>query len=126
MSKHINIAFPFQDSADGYLFNLTQTTNDAIKADLMHLILTKKGERYYNGNFGTDLLRFIFEPNDGITHSDIEEEIKDVVSRYMPRLTITKVLIEDSTDNDYTAKVTVNYTVTEDVFSQSDFIIINV
>ena len=92
----------------------------------MHLILTKKGERYYNGNFGTDLLRFIFEPNDGITHSDIEEEIKDVVSRYMPRLTITKVLIEDSTDNDYTAKVTVNYTVTEDVFSQSDFIIINV
>ena len=46
--KFINIAFPFQQSSRGDLILLNDDDNKAIKSDLMHLILTKKGERLWN------------------------------------------------------------------------------
>ena len=49
-------------------------TIKAIKADLMHLLLTRKGQRLYNPDFGTDLLKFIFEPEDGMTLDGIKQE----------------------------------------------------
>ena len=36
-----------------------------IRADLLHLILTRKGSRYYLPDFGTRIYEFIFEPMDG-------------------------------------------------------------
>lgn len=124
--KYINIQFPFMPSPDGFLFNLTKTDNEAIKSDLMHLILTRKGERLYMPSFGTNLLKFIFEPNDTLTKNSIKDEIKETVKRYIPNLSINDVNITDSEDSEYTAVVRIDYTITDDVFESSDFIIINV
>ena len=66
--KFINIAFPFQESKRGFFVELNNSDKHAIKSDLMHLILTRKGERLYMPEFGTDLLKFIFEPNDNIIY----------------------------------------------------------
>ena len=38
--KYININFPFKNSPEGFFLDLTTTDNSAVKADLMHLILT--------------------------------------------------------------------------------------
>ena len=46
-SKYININFPFKDSDEGFYVDITSTSKDAIKADLLHLLLTNKGERLY-------------------------------------------------------------------------------
>ena len=124
--KYINIQFPFMPSSEGFLFNLTRTDNEAIKSDLMHLILTRKGERLYMPSFGTNLLKFIFEPNDTLTKNSIKDEIKETVKRYIPNLSINDVNITDSEDSEYTAVVRIDYTITDDVFESSDFIIINV
>jgi len=70
--RYININFPFKESVKGFFMDITETDSQAIKADLMHLILTRKGERYYLPDFGTDLLQYIFEPNDTKTLSDIK------------------------------------------------------
>jgi hypothetical protein len=43
--RFINIDFPFKDSPDGFFFNLNSTDTDAVRADLLHLLLTNKGER---------------------------------------------------------------------------------
>jgi phage baseplate assembly protein W len=122
--KYININFPFRDSVKGFFLDATETDAQAIKADLMHLILTKKGERYYMPDFGTNLLKFIFEPNDAITLSDIKRELKDTVKKYLPNLQINDVLVEPSEENEYTAVVRIDYTVTDDVFEETDFVII--
>lgn len=122
----INIRFPFQDSPKGYYLDLTTNTADAIKSDLMHLILTKKGSRYYKPDFGTNLLRFIFEPNDGLTHSMVTQDITDTVKKYLPNLSITNIGIVQSENNEHVATVTINYTITEGVFEESDSIIINI
>jgi phage baseplate assembly protein W len=90
----------------------------------MHLILTRKGERLYNPEFGTDLLRFIFEPNDTSTYSDIKLDIQTTVKRFIPNLSVDDITIEASEEYEYKANVRIDYTITDDVFSESDFIII--
>ena len=125
-NKYINIRFPFQLSPQGFLLDLTKTNNDAIKSDLMHLILTRKGERLYAPSFGTNLLKFIFEPNDKVALSLIKTEIKDTVKKFIPNLVINEVSVTNNEEAEYTATVRIDYTITEDVFESTDFIIINV
>lgn len=122
--KYININFPFRDSVKGFFLDVTETDKRAIKADLMHLILTNKGERYYLPEFGTNLRKFIFEPNDTQTLSEIKNEITETVKRYLPNLAINEVIVEQSELSEYAATVRIDYTVTDDVFEETDFVII--
>ena len=122
--RFINIEFPFQGSKDGFFLNMNSIDSKAIRSDLMHLILTRKGERLYNPEFGTDLLRFIFEPNDSVTYSDIKLDIQTTVKRFIPNLNVDDITVEASEEFEYKANVRIDYTITDDVFSESDFIII--
>lgn len=124
--KYINIHYPFKDSSKGFFLDLNSDDQSAIKSDLMHLILTRKGQRLYNPDFGTDLLRYIFEPEDGFTLNQIKEEITNVVKKYLPKLQINNINVDQSTESEYAAVVRLDYIITEDVFSTTDFIIINI
>ena len=124
--KYINIRYPFQNSDKGFFLALNDTDADAIKSDLLHLILTRKGQRLYNPDFGTDLLRFIFEPNDSLTLGKIKEEITTVVKKYLPNLQINDVSVTQSEESEYAAVVRLDYTITDNVFETSDFVIINI
>ncbi len=124
--RYININYPFKDSKKGFFLDLTEQDNQAIKADLMHLILTRRGQRLYNPEFGTDLLRFIFEPNDALTQEGIKEEIRTVVKRFLPNLKITQLDINESPESEYAAVVTMGYTISDGVFESSDMLIINI
>jgi phage baseplate assembly protein W len=104
--------------------DLNDEDNQAIKADLLHLILTRKGQRLYNPDFGTDLIKFIFEPEDGMTLNDIKSEIKSTVKRFLPSLQIDEITVVESIESEYAAVVTITYTITDDVFTTSDIIVI--
>ena len=144
------LAFPFEDSTKGDFLLLTETQFAQIRSDLVHLLLTKKGSRYYLPDFGTRIYEYIFEQNDTITFNLIEEEIRDGVKKYIPNLDINSITI-NSAENDpdeqrtfsqdederlfrvsdfsskpYTAKVRIDYTVNNGAFSSSDFVIINI
>ena len=144
------IKFPFADSTDGRYFSLNTTSTDEIRTDLVHLLLTRKGSRYYLPDFGTRLLEYIFEPLDGPTFSEIESEIRDAVSVYIPGIQITNLTITDASMDEtnkgtyindmnervysvpnisqleHTAKVKIEYLITDEAFGASDFVIINV
>jgi len=124
--KYININYPFQNSNKGFFLDLNSDLNAAIKADLMHLIITRKGQRLYNPDFGTDLLKYIFEPEDGLTLNNVKDEVNTSVKKYLPNLKINNLTVEQSTESDYAAVVRIDYTITNDVFNATDFIIINI
>ena len=124
--KYINIDFPFKDSPQGFFLNINSSDQRAIKADLMHLLLTRKGQRLYNPNFGTDLLKFIFEPNDTLTLDAVKEEVTASVKKYLPKLTIKNISVTQSNESEYAAVIRVDYIITDDVFDMNDFVIINV
>ena len=122
--NYINIQYPFKDSKKGFLLELTETDQTAVKSDLMHLLLTNKGERFYLPNFGTNLLKFIFEPNDSLTLASIKEDITNTVARFLPDLQVNEVLVDKTPNSTKEATVRVDYTITEDVFNTTDFIVI--
>ncbi len=124
--KYINIDYPFNDSKEGFYLNLNKSDSKAIRADLMHLILTRKGERFYMPDFGTNLLKYIFNQNDSTTHFEIKTDIQEAVNKYIPNLNIDSVTVNESEVYEYRANVRIDYTITDDIFKESDFIIINV
>ena len=123
---YININFPFKNSDEGFFLDLNSDEDAAIKADLMHLILTRKGQRLYLPDFGTELLRFIFEPNDDLTLSMVKDEIKTVVKKYLPNLTITDIKVSESEFSEFAVVVNINYTIIDGVFQTEDFVTINI
>lgn len=123
-NKSININFPFRDSAKGFFLDLNTVDTKAIKADLLHLILTNKGERLYLPDFGTNLRKYLFNPYDGITESEIKSEISEAIKKYIPNLKITSITFEEAPQNQYGALVKIEYVITEDVFETKDVIII--
>jgi phage baseplate assembly protein W len=61
-------------STGNSVFNSTYTTTDQIKSNIINYVLTNKGERVLNPNFGSNLRKFIFE---NITESNLRAlEIK--------------------------------------------------
>jgi len=124
--KFINIEFPFKDGNLGQFLNLTNEDSSAIKSDLMHLLLTRKGERLYLPDFGTDLLKYIFEFNDGTTRNDISRELNETVKKYIPNLIINSVDVTESKDSEHAVVVRIDYTVTEDTFEETDFILLQI
>jgi phage baseplate assembly protein W len=119
-----NIKFPLNDDVTtNTFFQMSKITKDAFSSDLLLLLLTQKGERYYEPDYGTNLLKFIFEPNDNSTASDIEQEIKKIVSLYIPALTIKSIdfnKIEDgNSDSDAQLNVKIAFTYSEDAFTES-------
>ena len=147
--KTFGINFPFRDSLKGNYVSLSNFADEEIRSNLIHLLLTRKGTRYYLPDFGTRLYEYIFEPMDGPTFSDIEAEIRDSVSEYIPGITITKISVTDASngeedkgtyvdgdsrvyrvpgisEKEHTAKIKIDYIVTDSAFNQSDFVIINI
>jgi phage baseplate assembly protein W len=118
-TRYINIDFPFKDSDKGFYLNLNQTDRDAIRADLLHLLLTNKGERLYLPDFGSDLKKYIFEPNDKITHDEIKDNLNDTIKKYIPNLVVNSILFKNNEIEELII-VELTYTVTEGVFQTTD------
>jgi phage baseplate assembly protein W len=126
MAKLININYPFKNSQQGYYLDMNETNSAAIKSDLMHLLLTRKGERLYMPEFGTDLLKFIFDPYDKKTITDLKMEISETVKKFIPNLTINNIIVEHSDLSEYAATVKIDYTITNGVFVENEIITINI
>lgn len=130
--RSYNIKFPLRDNPSlNTFFQMTEITKDAFSSDLLLLLLTAKGERYYEPDYGTNLLKYIFEPNDNLTAADIEEEIKHTVKLYIPNLTITEVKFSWTVDEeggdvgDHEVSVYLKFTYNEDAFSEQGSLVIN-
>jgi len=96
-NKTISIKFPFKDdTVDGKLFKMNTTTVDDIRSSLYFFISTKKGERWYDPDFGTRLYEFLFEKNDAIVASDIKLSLKTDIEKYFKDVKIQDINIDQS------------------------------
>ena len=145
------VDFPFDTSPKGDGLKMTEYVTEEVRASLLHLLLTRKGSRYYLPDFGTRLYEFLF-----VSFDIIEDDIRSAVNKYIPNLVLNKITIEpilqsdevqtsklnvgemgsSSVDKIYrspgkgtyenTAKIKIEYTTTNSSFAGSDFVIINI
>jgi len=102
----IGVSLPFNGPSGP--FNSTYSTQDQIKSNLINLILTNKGERVFNPEFGLGLRDILFE---GIT-DDIVPIIQDLIvtgtNMFIPEIIIVETIVDLNKD-DNSISITVNY-----------------
>jgi len=151
-TQKYGITFPFIDSQEGFFLGLNSDITSEARTNLVHLILTLKGSRYFLPDFGTNLVKYIFEQMDQTTKIGIDREIREAVKEFMPNLRIAKVevktyedimeeekhnlqskdpTLDDNTfsfvsdkQKDYTIRVRIDYSAGDNLFETRDFVII--
>jgi phage baseplate assembly protein W len=102
----IGVSLPFNGPKGP--FNSTYSTKEQTKYNLINLILTNKGERVFNPEFGLDLKRLLFE---GMT-DDLVPIIKNLITTnvniFVPDVIIDNIDVNQDRDN-YTINLTIGF-----------------
>jgi phage baseplate assembly protein W len=100
--KSLGIGFGRKSNSNG-IFAVNYTTLTQAKDNLVNLILTKKGEREMQPDFGCDVHNLIFEQivEESIA-TDIENSILDAVNIWLPYINVDNIIF-DYDDNDIDA-----------------------
>ena len=91
----IGITLPLQFGEN--TFEQSFLTKDQVKSNIKNLLLTKKGERIIQPEFGSGLQALLFEPNVDDLEGRIEDTINDSLEQWLPYVTAEEIDIE-STD----------------------------
>jgi len=87
------ITLPLKRGNTGY-FEQAFTSFDQAKTNLKNLLLTRKGERIMQPDFGTGLHSLLFEQIDDEYESKIRETIIQNVSFWLPYINIENIEVE--------------------------------
>ena len=89
---------------------LTVKNETAIARSVRNLILTTKGERFFNPDLGCGVNDLLFDNLDLLTASRIESEIRYCVDTYEPRVDLTEVNVRPDYDNN-TFDIVIRYNI---------------
>ena len=115
----IGISLPFNAPS---AFRSTYSFKDQLKYNLVNFLLTNKGERILNPNFGTNIRRQLFNQIDEDIYENLITEISDSIILYFPDITIEKLDVVPTYDNNL---ITVNLTYRINISNEKDTITIN-
>jgi len=83
------------DNSFGF-FKTTHTLLEQAKHNIKNLLLTRKGERLGNPEFGSDLHLLLFEQESSDLDSRVEEMVREAITTQLPYIIINS--IESSSD----------------------------
>jgi len=92
--QYYGIKFPFTaNNLTGFFIDLNKEYEDKIASEIAHVLLTPKKTRIRMPDFGTNLIKYIFEPNDSQSWEKILSEVKTSISKYVPLATLDDLQI---------------------------------
>tara|TARA_R110002050_G_scaffold299162_2_gene464021 strand:- start:111 stop:689 length:579 start_codon:yes stop_codon:yes gene_type:complete len=80
------------------VFESSYTTQEAVISNLKNLLLTSKGERYMQPNFGTDIKSILFENNTRDIRNILESTIQEDIEYWLPYVNLTNTKVQPSAD----------------------------
>jgi phage baseplate assembly protein W len=107
----IGVSIPFVGSyinGSDAVFNATYTTNDQIKYDIINYVLTNKGERPLNPNYGGDIRKFVFQNIDGVNLNNLKTQLLDGLKSNFPNIVVNKIIIDPFYDTN-SINININY-----------------
>lgn len=102
VTQKYGIKYPFtSDDNEGTYLDLNKTYADGVQSQVLHVLFTPKGQKLRDPDFGTNLVRYIFNPLDGETFNDIKTEMTRQISKYVPSVEFRDVTIynNETTEN---------------------------
>ena len=79
----------------------------------MHVIFTPKGQRIRMPEFGTDLIKYIFSPNDSVSWEGVKNEVITAVQRFVPNVVLNDIRVVQSEDERSEIYVRMDYSIKE-------------
>jgi len=98
MAIPLGIKIPLRLGSTGY-FDPTYTSIDEAKANMYNLLLTQKGERVMQPDFGTSIYSLLFEQITRDLKARVENEIKQAVEDWLPYVQLIEVEVNISDEN---------------------------
>jgi hypothetical protein len=97
----VGITLPIQRGDTGY-FRQSFQTFDQVKSNIKNLLLTKKGERMFQPDFGSGIHDLLFNPATEKFEEDVENTINRALEKWMPYVIVQDINVDVSkeyTDN---------------------------
>ena len=90
---------------------------NAIARSVRNIVMTIPGERFFQPNFGSGINRVLFNNMDEISASILEDEIRNSIRNYEPRVRLRSLKVQANFDNNAFDTV-VTYDIGADIPSQ--------
>ena len=125
--QFFGVKYPFLDDNERHFYvAANETIADKVKSQLMHIVFTPKGQRIRNPEFGTDLIKFIFDQNDGTTWEAVKMEVSESVTRWSNNLSLRDIQVVKSEEDESQIFVRLDYSVTEGNKVTNDSIVVEI
>jgi phage baseplate assembly protein W len=69
------------------------TNEESVKQSIRNIIMTNRGERFYNPSFGSTVYASLFNPFDSTTLIAIKESITESINNFEPRAELKAVIV---------------------------------
>ena len=104
----------FKDVSMSFKFNplsgdlITLKNENAIARAVRNIVSTTPGEKFFNPEFGSSIGEILFENVDDITAVSIQDEIRNCLGNYEPRVELIDVFVDPNFDENQ-FDVTITY-----------------
>lgn len=110
------VKYPFvAEDVENYFVDVNKSMKDKVRSLLMHVIFTPKGQKLRDPEFGTDLIKYIFEPNDSISWEGVKTEVSEAVNKYVKGVTINNISVIQNDEESAEIYVRLDYIVSDGI-----------
>ena len=125
--QYFGIKYPFtSEEFQNFYIDANASLKDKVRSQLMHIVFTPKLQKIRQPNFGTDLIKFIFEPNDSVTWESVKNEVTDSVKRWASNISVNDIQIVKNQENEAEIYVRLDYSVSEGNKVVNDSVVIQI
>ena len=108
---YVGIEFPLDYSQEGF-FRKTKTIRQQVKSNIRNLLLTEKGERVFQPNFGSNLKSLLFEQITPTLLENVENDIRESLSTWLPYVNVNNLVVVQDDRNLNQVLISLEYSTT--------------
>ena len=128
----VGVLWPFNGNAPGRTFNQNYasgsvggasvfaqsfSTEEQAVSNLKNLLLTRKGERFMQPDFGTQIVSSLFEQNTEDLETAIQDGLNEDIATWLPYIIIDNINVERQIDQ-HALDISLRFRVTENGANQ--------
>lgn len=123
--QYYGIKFPFTSvNLNGFFVDLNTDFKDKAASEIAHVLLTQKRNRIRHPDFGTNIIRYIFEPNDELSWDAVVSEAKVSVGKYVPNASLEEIQVMTMEDEPEKIFLDIRYSVKKGIVVENNRMVI--
>ncbi len=108
----IGVSLPMDHIDGSGFFPGTSTTLTQTGSNIRNLLLTNKGERVGQPEFGCGLLQILFEPMSENLLESVKTEIEQSIAFWLPHVTISNIEVEQNESDPHQLDIKLEFALT--------------